>query len=220
MAGLIVILGYLLGSVPTAQVFSKLLRDIDLREFGSGTVSGTGVYRHVSRPMVVIVGLLDIGKGALPTWLALRLELGLTVAVLSGLAAVAGHNWPLYLGFVGGRGLSPYMGLLLVVYPWGFPWLLAFLTLGRLAGSTAVGALLGLVGLPLLTALTDQPAAVAWGGALMVLLTALKRLEANRLPLPDDPAERRRVLLRRLVMDRDVPAGEPWTRRRPGHRDA
>jgi len=48
-------------------------------------------------------------------------------------------------------------------------------------------------------------------------VTAVKRLEANRLPLPDDPAKRRRVLLRRLLLDRDVPPGEPWTTRRSSH---
>jgi len=213
MATLIIILGYLLGSIPTAQVFSRLMRGVDLRRVGSGTVSGTGVYYHVSRPMVVVVGLLDIGKGALPTWLALRLELGLSVAVMAGLAAVVGHNWPLYLRFVGGRGVSPFMGLLLVTYPWGFPWLLAFLALGRLAGATAAGTLLGLVGLPLSTAFTRQPSPVTWGGVIMVLLTIVKRLEANRLPLPDDPGKRRRVLLNRLMHDRDVPLGEPWTTR-------
>jgi len=213
MAGLIILIGYLLGSIPTAQVFSRLMRSIDLRRVGSGTVSGTGVYYHVSRPMVVVVGLLDIGKGALPTWLALRLDLGLFVAVLAGLASIVGHNWPLYLGFVGGRGVSPFMGLLLVVYPWGFPWLLAYLAVGRLVGATAVGTLLGLVGLPVLTALTRQPSAVTWTGVIMVLLTIVKRLEANRLPLPDDPGERRRVLLNRLLHDRDVSLQEPWTTR-------
>jgi glycerol-3-phosphate acyltransferase PlsY len=218
MAGLIIIFGYLVGSIPTAEIFSKMLRGIDLREVGSGTVSSTGIYYHVSRPMIVVVGILDIFKGALPTWLALRMDLGLWVAVLAGLAAIVGHDWPLYLGFVGGRGLSPFMGLLLVLYPWGFPWLLAFLALGRLiGGGTAVGALLGLIGLPLLMLFTGQPPAITWAGVLMLLVTAVKRLEANRLPLPDDPAKRRRVLLRRLLLDRDVPPEEPWTTRRSSH---
>lgn len=217
MTILIILVGYLVGSIPTAQLFGWLMGGVDLRQIGSGTVSSTGIYRHVSRPMVVVVGLLDIGKGALPTWLALRFELGLAVVVAAGLAAIIGHNWPLYLGFVGGRGLSPFMGLLLVVYPWGFSWLLVFLAFGRLIGVTAVGALLGLITLPLLTAFTGQPSAITWGGITMVLVTALKRLEANRIPLPDDPAERRRVLIRRLLMDRDVPRGEPWVRRGPRH---
>lgn len=76
-------------------------------------------------------------------------------------------------------------------------------------------ALLGLVTLPLLTQVTGQPPAVTEAGLGMLLLTVAKRLEANRLPLPAAPAERRRVLLRRLLMDRDVRHRELWVYRRP-----
>ena len=218
MSWLVLILGYLLGSIPTAYLVGRAVRGIDLRRYGSGTVSGTAVYYHVARPLVVAVGLFDIAKGALPTWLALRLGLGLPVAVLAGLAAVAGHNWPVFLGFVGGRGIGTFMGVLLVIFPWGFPWLLAWLAVGRLMNATAVGALLGLISLPLVTHLTDQPSPVtlaAWG---MVVLTVVKRLEANRLPLPTDPQERHRVLWRRLWLDRDVPRREAWVHRVPEER--
>ena len=215
MAMGLILFGYLLGAVPTAYLVGRVVRGIDLRRYGSGTVSGTAVYYHVARPLVVAVGLFDIAKGALPTWLALRWELGLPVAVAAGLAAVVGHNWPIFLGFVGGRGLATYLGVLLVLFPWGFPWLLAWLALGRLAQATAIGALLGLIGLPLLMRLTDQPPAVVLAGVAMVVLTVVKRLEANRLPLPEDPAERRRVLWRRLWMDRDVPRNAEWVYRVP-----
>ena len=103
--------GYLLGSIPTAYIVARLTRRIDLRRYGSGTVSGSMVYEHVSRWMVVPVGLFDIAKGALPTWLCLNYGMGETIAVLSGLAAVAGHNWPIYLSFTGGRGVNPFYGL-------------------------------------------------------------------------------------------------------------
>jgi len=59
-------------------------------------------------------------KGAGPTWLGLQLGLGDMIAVTAGMAAVAGHNWPLYLGFTGGRGLSTFGGILLVIFPSGF----------------------------------------------------------------------------------------------------
>ncbi len=83
----LVLFGYLLGSIPTAYLAGRLLGGLDLREYGSGTVSGSGVARHVAPWTIVPVGLCDVGKAALPAWLAVRLGLGLVSAVLAGLAA-------------------------------------------------------------------------------------------------------------------------------------
>lgn len=208
-----IIFGYLLGSISSAYLAGRWLKGIDLRRYGSGTVSGTGVYQHVSKWAVVLVGLFDVGKGAFPTWLGLRLGLGLPVALAAGLAAVVGHNWPLYLGFKGGRGLGTFGGMLLVVFPWGVLWSAVPLGLGRLFKYTGVGGLVGVAALPCLSWITEQPQAVAWACLGMLLITVVKRLEANRLPLPPSGAERRQVLMRRLFFDRDVGSREVWTER-------
>jgi glycerol-3-phosphate acyltransferase PlsY len=219
-AFLLVLGGYLLGSIPTAYLASRWLKKGDLRRYGSGTVSGSMVWEHVARWAIVPVGLFDLGKAALPTWLALRWELGPGVAAAAGLAAVAGHNWPLFLRFVGGRGLGSFLGVLLVLFPWGFPWMLAFLAVGWRLGDSAPWALAGILGLPLFSRLAVGPAAGTpaivdpLSGA-MLLLTLAKRLEANRRPLPPPGAERLRVVLRRLFLDRDIASHADWIRRRP-----
>ena len=212
---LLIVGGYLLGSVPAAYLIGRWSKGMDVRRYGSGTVSGSMVWEHVGRWAVVPVGLFDMGKAALPAWLGLRLGLGMPVAAAAGLAAVAGHNWPIFLRFTGGRGLGCFMGVLLVIFPWGFPWMLAFLAVGWLLGDSAPFALVSLVTLPLFAHLVGGPAVVAPATGVVLLLTLAKRLEANRRPLPPPGRERRRVILRRLFLDRDIASHEDWIRRQP-----
>ena len=212
---LLVVGGYLLGSIPTAYLAAKWLAKRDLRRYGSGTVSGSMVYEHVARWAVVPVGLFDLAKAAFPAWLALYLDLGMPTAAAAGLAAVAGHNWPIFLRFTGGRGLGAFMGVLLVIFPWGFPWMLVFLTIGWRLGDSAPWALASLVTLPLLSYLAGGPDVVLPATGVMLLLTLGKRLEANRRPLPLPGLERRRVILRRLFLDRDIASHSDWIRREP-----
>lgn len=212
---LLILAGYLLGSIPTAYLVGRWLKDLDLRRYGSGTVSGSMVWEHVARWAVVPVGLFDMGKAAFPAWLGLQFGLGISVAAAAGLAAVAGHNWPVFLHFTGGRGLGTFMGLLLVIFPWGFPWMLAFLAVGWLLGDSAPWALAALVTLPLFAHVVGGPNVVAPASGLMLLLTVAKRMEANRRPLPPPGPERRRVILRRLLLDRDIASHVDWIRRQP-----
>lgn len=212
---LLIAMGYLMGSLPTSYLAGRWLKGIDLRQYGSGTVSGTGVYYHVSRPAVVVVGLIDIAKVWLPTWLGLRWSLGLGAALAAGLAAMVGHNWPLYLKFHGGRGHSSILGMMLAVLPWGFVWLLAFMATGRLLRQTALFSLVGIATLPVLAAFARQPAEVIWASVAMLAITIAKRLEANRRPLPPPGPERRRVLMRRLFLDRDAAWQDTWDQRAP-----
>jgi glycerol-3-phosphate acyltransferase PlsY len=208
---------YLLGSIPTAYLFARWRKGIDLRQYGSGTVSGSMVWEHVARWGVVVVGLFDLGKAAFATWLGAHISL--PVAIAAGLAATIGHNWPIFLNFTGGRGLGCYMGMFLVIFPWGFPWMLGFLALGRLISrDSAPWALAALVGLPVFAWYMHQPPELIWATIIMLILALVKRVEANRRPLPADPAERRRVLLYRLLLDRDIRDWHTWVRRTPESR--
>lgn len=206
--------GYLLGSVPSAYLAGKWVKGIDLRQYGSGTVSGSMVWEHVAWWALFPVGIFDICKAALPTWIGIKFGLGDGAAAAAGLAALVGHNWPLYLGFTGGRGLSPFLGVVTVIYPWGFAWMVAFLAIGYLLGDSAPWALASLVLLPVFVFLVAAPPVLYGAAAAMLVLTILKRLEANQRPLPEDQPERRNVLLRRLFFDRDIRSHQEWINRK------
>jgi glycerol-3-phosphate acyltransferase PlsY len=213
---LLIVGAYLFGSIPTAQLASRWLKGKDLRQYGSGTVSGSMVWEHVARWAVFPVGLFDLSKAALPAWLGLHWGLGPPTAATAGLAAVAGHNWPIFLGFVGGRGLGTFLGLLLVLFPWGFAWLLAALAIGWRLGDSAPWALVGMTTLPLFGYFAGAPQILLPTTAIMLLLTLAKRLEANRRPLPPPGPDRLRVILRRLIFDRDIASHKDWLRQEPG----
>jgi glycerol-3-phosphate acyltransferase PlsY len=214
-SALLLVGAYLLGSIPTAYIVAHWMRGIDLRRYGSGTVSGSMVFEHVARWAVLPVALFDIFKAALPTWLGLRLGLGPEVAAAAGLAAVAGHNWPVFLHFAGGRGLSTFGGMLLVLYPWGCAWMLALVALGFALGDSAPWALASMATLPLFAHFVGGPELIVPLAGGMVLLTLAKRLEANRRPLPPPGPERRKVIVRRLLLDRDIASHQAWIHRRP-----
>lgn len=205
---------YLLGSVPSAYLAGRWLRGIDIRQYGSRNVGGSNTWKNVARWAVVPVGLFDLGKAALPTWLALhRLDLGYSVAVVAGLCAALGHAWSLYLRFTGGRALSCILGTLAVVFPSGALGLLLVMAVTALLQWNPLTAI-GLLGLPAFSLALSRPPAVTYGCLAMILLTALKRLEANGEPLPRGP-ERRAVIWRRLWMDRDIASHEAWVTREP-----
>lgn len=209
-----VLFAYLLGSIPSGYLAGKWIKGIDLREYGSGTVSGSMVWEHVAKWAVLPVGIFDIFKGALPTWLSLKLGLSEQAAMVVGLTAVVGHNWPIYLNFQGGRGLSPFLGELFVLFPLGMLILLIGLGIGNRLKSPAI-PLFTIILLPVFAALFDGPESMLWLALGMTAITILKRLEANGRPLPEDPQERHDVILRRIFLDRDIQDHEEWIRREP-----
>jgi glycerol-3-phosphate acyltransferase PlsY len=123
------IMGYLLGSIPFGLILAKRLADIDVREWGSGKVGATNVLRSAGRKVAILSGLCDILKGAAAVLLA-GLIIGKTYVaigsfgfgpllgqVLAGLAAVAGHNWSIFLKFRGGSGVATFFGGWIALFP-------------------------------------------------------------------------------------------------------
>jgi glycerol-3-phosphate acyltransferase PlsY len=113
MPWLIVILGYLLGSIPTAHIMGRVFRKVDIRQVGDGNMGAQNAFRQLGAKIGVAVGLIDAGKGALAILIAQATNLPQITVLIAGAAAVIGHNWPVFLRFRGGRGEATTIGVLL-----------------------------------------------------------------------------------------------------------
>ena len=110
-------LGYLLGAVPVGLIAGKVFGRVDVREYGSGKMGMTNVMRTVGVPVAVFVLLLDMGKGVVAVVLARIISDSAGVESAVALAALFGHNWPVFIGFRGGRGTATGWGTLLILWP-------------------------------------------------------------------------------------------------------
>jgi glycerol-3-phosphate acyltransferase PlsY len=108
--------GYLLGSTPTAYLAGRR-RGLDVRTVDTGIAGASNVFRHVSRRAGVVVGLLDIVKGAAAVALARAVDLGPWLVFGAGAAAIVGHWWPLFGGLHGGVGAAAGIGAVATVLP-------------------------------------------------------------------------------------------------------
>ncbi len=115
MLWLVVILGYFLGSFPTAYIAGRLLKGKDIREMGDGNMGAANAFRQLGAKAGVLVGIVDAAKGTLAVLIAQGVDIPQPAILAAGAAAVAGHNWPVLLRFHGGRGESTVIGVLLVL---------------------------------------------------------------------------------------------------------
>jgi acyl phosphate:glycerol-3-phosphate acyltransferase len=109
---------YLLGSIPFGFVMARAVAGVDIREAGSGNIGATNVARVVGKPLGVLVLVLDAAKGFGPTFLAQRMAPDMPwVHVAVAGAAIAGHMFPVYLRFRGGKGVATGLGVVLALSP-------------------------------------------------------------------------------------------------------
>jgi len=139
-----VVIGYLLGSIPTAYIVSRARKGVDIRDIGSRNMGGANVMREIGTHEGVFVGLFDIAKGAGAVLIAQWLNVPELWLFGTGFAAVVGHNFPVFAGFRGGRGSATVIGIFLVLAPWATLVTLAliaipFFTTRKFAGAILVG---------------------------------------------------------------------------------
>ena len=114
---LVIILGYLAGSVPFGLLLSRAAGLGDIRQIGSGNIGATNVLRTGNKTIAALTLLADMAKGFMPALIANFLW-GETAMLLAGFAAMAGHIFPVWLGFKGGKGVATVAG---VLFAWGWP---------------------------------------------------------------------------------------------------
>jgi glycerol-3-phosphate acyltransferase PlsY len=110
------VIGYLLGSIPSAYIAARLKKGTDIREMGGGNVGALNTFREVGAVAGIIVLLADVSKGVAAVLIAGAL-IPPHLVPLCGLAAVVGHNWPLWLRFKGGKGAATTIGVFASLVP-------------------------------------------------------------------------------------------------------
>ena len=115
MLWLIILLAYLLGSTPTAYIAGRLLKGKDIRQMGDGNMGARNAFYELGAKVGVAVFFIDAGKGVLAILIAQATNIPQVAILFTGVAVVAGHNWPVFIGFRGGRGESTTIGVLLTL---------------------------------------------------------------------------------------------------------
>lgn len=209
-----VAVSYLVGALPSGLIVGRVLRGVDIRNYGSGATGATNVYRTLGRVPAALVLIIDFLKGALPV-LATRivasvLDVGAPnlLEAVAGIVVIAGHTWPIYVGFKGGKGIATGVGALTVISPIAAAVALISLPIIAATRYVSLGALIGAgVSIPATAAL-----AIFWGwpfehilftvvGCAMILFRhssninrlldgTERRVEAN--PKPERAAESQR----------------------------
>lgn len=185
-----IIISYSLGSIPTAYIFGRLLKGIDIRKHGSGNVGATNAWRVLGKTTGITVLVLDILKGYIPvvflgSFLASRISLAdkAILPISLGLSCICGHNWTLFLGFKGGKGIATTLGvlagfsmqipglrliLILLILTWFFIFLIT-----RIISAASV---LTSIALPVFTVMFRQSIAVVSFSILLCVFSVIRHL--------------------------------------------
>lgn len=114
---LVIVISYLIGSIPNGLFVGKLVGGVDLRQFGSKNIGATNAFRVLGPWPALVVFITDAAKGIAGVYLGDQL-IGSPIALLAGgIAAIAGHNWSIFLGFKGGRGVATGLGVIAMLSP-------------------------------------------------------------------------------------------------------
>ena len=143
---LIIPLAYVLGSVPWGFLIGMAVKGVDIRQYGSGKIGTSNVLRTAGGTFAALTLVLDLSKGLLAVLLARVVTDEPLLQVAAGLGVLAGHNWSVFMGFKGGRGISPGLGALLIMQPVAAAIALAsFIPITLLSKYLSLGSMLSVI---------------------------------------------------------------------------
>jgi glycerol-3-phosphate acyltransferase PlsY len=229
LASVLVVVGaYFFGAIPTAYWLGRLIRGIDLRQYGSGNVGISNFARHVGKKWTIAVIAFDVAiKGPLPIIIASSkvLDLGLTVEVAVGMAVIIGHNWSVFIRFSGGRGMGTVLGVVgsfsfYLVWMYLLTSLTIWLSIRAVTGrwDSSLSWILAAMLLPVYAVVIQLPMIITLYTLAFLVVTIIKRVTSN------DPSYWAEVgtvkaavklLAIRIMFDRDTLAKESWVERKP-----
>ena len=201
-----IVISYLLGSIPSAYIVGRLIKGVDIRKVGGGNVGAVNVMREIGTAAGFTVLFADIAKGAVAVLIARWLGLSLIPVFIVGFAAVVGHNWPVFLGFRGGRGAATTLGVLLALVPIEFAISFAIIVIVVLITSNMrLGMGIGLAFLPLIVWRFGESGSLIAYSVALPLFSGLR----NVLTIKRDLATSRSK--KELIIDKQF---TPWQKRR------
>ncbi len=215
--------------MPAAYLAAKWSRGIDIRQYGSGNVGASNLLKFASKKVAIPVIAFDVGKGMLMVWAAELVGLSIAQQVAVGLATIIGHNWPVFLGFSGGRGGLTTLGIAVMLAPKLGLMLVSIAFLLSLVRQMALGTILVIASLPIFSWFSSAPI-VTWlfgqslgtnerlpvtlGFLAIFLVAVLRRLTAPRTSVTAS-VPMGQLIVNRLLFDRDIRDREAWIHRAP-----
>ena len=145
----IILISYLIGSIPSGYILSKYFSKVDITKEGSGNIGATNVLRSGSKKLALITLLLDALKGILPILVFNNSTYSL---LLAGLSAFVGHNYPIWLRFNGGKGIATYLGISFAIsLKLGFLFIIIWLITALISKTSSISSLISIFLIPLIS---------------------------------------------------------------------
>jgi len=171
----ILILSYLVGSIPTAIIIGKVTKKIDIRQFGSGNAGGTNAFRVLGWKAGLFVSLFDVAKGVFATRVISQIRIDVPLVnptwlmILAGLCAILGHTFTIFAGFKGGKGVAAGAGLIIALYPVAFLLcLLVFALVLFSTGLVSVSSISAAVSLPIILLILNKSHVIVADSVLLI----------------------------------------------------